>query len=258
MKLRGKGHEASDLDKIMNMYRGWHREFAPKLEFSYFAERVSKFSNSKDVKEHMEKLRGVYKGETDHYVPFGNIPDGQINLKDYYETHLAVGQADQPMQITSGAKATDKNEGIPNFSYQDYGNDKENHGPIDNGNEQFRMLDVPEEPQFAMINTCPQKGQRSLGLTEQSAALTKNPSLSEEQMRKMEENRRKAIERKRKSELMDKERDDIMEEDVGIKKRQKIDNDEVSNTLPITEKPSKEDSDDCGDIEDADLAEYIE
>ena len=130
LKLRGKGHEASDLDKIMNMYRGWHREFAPKLEFSYFAERLSKFSNSKDIREHMEKLRGVYKGETDHYVPFGNIPDGQINLKDYFENHLAVGQGDQSMQInlTSGAKATDKNEGIPNFSYQDYGTDKENQG----------------------------------------------------------------------------------------------------------------------------------
>ena len=46
----------------------------------------------------------------------------------------------------------------------------------------------------------------------------KNPSLSEEQMRKMEENRKKAIERKRKSELMDKEKDDDML-DVSIKKR---------------------------------------
>ena len=76
LKLQGKGHEASDLDKIMNMYRGWHREIAPKFEFSYFAERLSKFSNSKDVKEHMEKLRGVYKGEVDHFMPFGNMPDG--------------------------------------------------------------------------------------------------------------------------------------------------------------------------------------
>ena len=105
-----------------------------------------------------------------------------------------------------------------------------------------------------MINTAPQKNQRSLGLTEQSAALMKNPSLSEEQMRKMEENRKKAIERKRKSELMDKEKDDDIL-DVSTKKRQKIDNDAVMQTLPITEKPSKEDSDDLGDIEDADLAE---
>ena len=37
--------------------------------------------------------------------------------------------------LTSGAKATDKNEGIPNFSYQDYGTDKENQGNLDNSNE---------------------------------------------------------------------------------------------------------------------------
>ena len=85
----------------------------------------------------------------------------------------------------------------------------------------------------------------------------KNPSLSEEQMRKMEENRKKAIERKRKSELMDKEKDDDML-DVSIKKRQKIDNDQVVHNIPITEKPSKEDSEDLVDIEDADLAEYID
>ena len=85
----------------------------------------------------------------------------------------------------------------------------------------------------------------------------KNPSLSEEQMRKMEENRKKAIERKRKSELMDKEKDDDML-DVSIKKRQKIDNDPVVHNLPITEKPAKEDSEDLGEIEDADLAEYID
>ena len=60
------------------------------------------------------------------------------------------------------------------------------------------MLDAPEEPQFQMINTCLNNaGQR---LTEQSAALQKNPGLSEEQMRMMEENRKKAIERKRKTE----------------------------------------------------------
>ena len=42
------------------------------------------------------------------------------------------------------------------------------------------MLDGPEEQQFGLINTCPPTGQRSLGLTEQSAAVTKNPALSEE------------------------------------------------------------------------------
>ena len=40
MKLKGKGHEVNDLEKIMSMYHNWHSELAPKLEFSYFAERL--------------------------------------------------------------------------------------------------------------------------------------------------------------------------------------------------------------------------
>ena len=67
------------------MYRNWHFELAPKLEFGYFAERISKYSGNKDVKAHMEKLRGVYKGDVDHFVPFGDGPDNLINLKDGFD-----------------------------------------------------------------------------------------------------------------------------------------------------------------------------
>ena len=92
MKLQGKGHELNDLNKIMTMYRNWHSEFAPKLEFSYFAERLSKFSSKNEVKTHMEKLRGVYKGDVDHYIPFGNEPDNLVNLKDGFEAPPPNGQ----------------------------------------------------------------------------------------------------------------------------------------------------------------------
>ena len=110
----------------MNMYRNWHFELAPKLEFGYFAERISKYSGNKDVKAHMEKLRGVYKGDVDHFVPFGDGPDNLINLKDGFDSHAPAGEMEQPM--ASGARATDKNEGIPNFSYQDYHTaEKENY-----------------------------------------------------------------------------------------------------------------------------------
>ena len=125
MKLKGKGNEVNDLNKIMDMYRNWHMELAPKIEFGYFAERLSKFSSNKEVKAHMEKLRGVYRGEVDHFVPFGSEPDNLINLKDGFDNNPPVGELEQPMPIVNGARATDKNEGIPNFSYQDY-HDKEN------------------------------------------------------------------------------------------------------------------------------------
>ena len=67
------------------------------------------------------------------------------------------------------------------------------------------MLDGPDENPIQMIDTTDQQRKggnpfsSSQTLTQQGAALRKNPGLSDEQMRMMEENRRKAIERKRKS-----------------------------------------------------------
>ena len=122
MKLKGKGHELHDIEKIMSMYRNWHMELKPKSEFGYFTEQLSKLSTKKEVKDHMEKLRGVYRGDTDHFVPFGNEPDSLVNLKDGFDVKAPEAEMMQPTPNVSGARATDKNEGIPQFSYQDYGN----------------------------------------------------------------------------------------------------------------------------------------
>ena len=48
-----------------------------------------------------------------------------------------------------------------------------------------------------------------------------------------------------------------MFESLMSKKRQKIENDEIHHELPAVEKPAEHESDDVGDIDDADLAEYI-
>ena len=71
LKLRGKGHEAGDLNKIMSMYKKWHMSFAPKYHFDYFTDRMTKFSSDKTIKCHISKLRNVYKGEEDHMFEFG-------------------------------------------------------------------------------------------------------------------------------------------------------------------------------------------
>lgn len=71
LKLRGKGHEASDLAKIMGMYKKWHMDMAPKYQFDYFNDRMTKMSSDKLVKVHLSKLRDVYKGVADHIVEFG-------------------------------------------------------------------------------------------------------------------------------------------------------------------------------------------
>ena len=80
--MRGKGHEASDLNKIMGVYKKWHMDFAPKYHFDYFKDRMTKMSTDKMVKLHMSKLRDVYKEEADHTVEFAGE---QVNLKDFWK-----------------------------------------------------------------------------------------------------------------------------------------------------------------------------
>ena len=38
--LRGKGHEASDLNKIIGCYKQWHMQHNPRLEYYFFIEKV--------------------------------------------------------------------------------------------------------------------------------------------------------------------------------------------------------------------------
>jgi len=38
--LRGKGHEAGDLNRVINQFKRWHLVHCPKLEYYYFLEKV--------------------------------------------------------------------------------------------------------------------------------------------------------------------------------------------------------------------------
>lgn len=63
-QLKGKGHEVSDLKKVMDVYKHWHMIHCPKLENSFFIEKVRKMhSKDKEVGVHLQKLRNHYKGE---------------------------------------------------------------------------------------------------------------------------------------------------------------------------------------------------
>ena len=62
LNLKGKGHEISDLNRVMKVLKGWHFECMPKIEISYFAQRMQKVGNDKDTKAFLGKLRNVYKG----------------------------------------------------------------------------------------------------------------------------------------------------------------------------------------------------
>ena len=61
-QFKGKGHELSDFNKVMNQLRAWHFEAMPKFQINYFAERLQKAGNEKEVRAFMSKLRLVHKG----------------------------------------------------------------------------------------------------------------------------------------------------------------------------------------------------
>ena len=112
-----------------------------------------------------------------------------------------------------------------------------------------------------MIDTCSKNvGQR---LTEQSAALVKNPGLSEEQMRRMEENRRKAIERKRRTEQaahfdqFHQPEQQIPEKGI---KQMKTDADKIPENFPtrLTVEAAMDDSDVECDMSNEEIAKYID
>ena len=60
--LRGKGNEISDLNKIVGLFKGWHMQHQPKIEYYYFLERVRKHHSDKSVPVYLQKLRNHYKG----------------------------------------------------------------------------------------------------------------------------------------------------------------------------------------------------
>lgn len=73
LNLKGPGHEISDLRKVMNVYKNWHYEAYPKLEFSYFAERLQKLGTDKNMKAFMPKLRRFYKGDEGALEEFNDL-----------------------------------------------------------------------------------------------------------------------------------------------------------------------------------------
>ena len=136
----------------MGVYKKWHMGFAPKYHFDYFTDRMTKMSIDKTVKCHISKLRDVYRGEADHTVEFCGE---QVNLKDFQKEAAASmhNPGNQENQGVNGARATDKKEGIPYFSYDNQNASAGGAPQSDQKDNGFRMLDGQDENPIQMINT---------------------------------------------------------------------------------------------------------
>ncbi|XP_078048907.1 TIMELESS-interacting protein [Augochlora pura] len=56
-KFYGKGHEKSDLDRILKRMEHWSHRLFPKLEFDTFLERVEKLGTKRDLQVFIKKYR---------------------------------------------------------------------------------------------------------------------------------------------------------------------------------------------------------
>ena len=62
LQLKGKGHEVSDLNRVLKVIKGWQFDARPKFEFADFAVKMQKAGADKGTKPFLNKLRMVYKG----------------------------------------------------------------------------------------------------------------------------------------------------------------------------------------------------
>jgi hypothetical protein len=77
LKIKGEGHEMTDLKRMMDMFREWHRKFYPSYRFDYFIKRLQSLSGKDDLPSFMETMRTLHKrGNVQGSEPMMRAPDG--------------------------------------------------------------------------------------------------------------------------------------------------------------------------------------
>ena len=136
-----------DLNRLLSVYNSWHNSFAPKLEFSYFAERLQKLGTSETVKSHMTKLRKVYKGEeeldlTELDAILGKVPAEAQSKEDFNSNTVPKSK-----------------EALPMFDYEEAQNLPAANKPMTTDEQYFEMLDNEPEQIDTTTKAKPQEYQ---------------------------------------------------------------------------------------------------
>ncbi|CAE6452733.1 unnamed protein product [Rhizoctonia solani] len=82
LKIKGKGHELSDLNRVMQMYQLWAHKMFPKMQFQDTVERVEKLCRTKRMHVALSQWRDMDKPRD----PEGDDPEA--NIQD--EAHEAA------------------------------------------------------------------------------------------------------------------------------------------------------------------------
>ncbi|KAG2132686.1 Swi3-domain-containing protein, partial [Suillus cothurnatus] len=81
-KVKGKGHERSDLQRILQVYQFWSHRLYPKTPFKDTVERVEKLCHSKRMQVRLSVWRDEAKGLVNGKEPGENGSNNVIDLTD--------------------------------------------------------------------------------------------------------------------------------------------------------------------------------
>ncbi|KAK3246359.1 hypothetical protein CYMTET_44096 [Cymbomonas tetramitiformis] len=153
---RGRGHEAGDLRRLLDLYKRWHRGFAPFLDFDTFINRMETFGTTKKVQVCLDQLR------VQHVHG--------INPWDLIEPEEADAGGSEQAEVQTEQTASGPNQ---------------HAGPEGDDEEGFlRQLEMDDEEE------------ELLGAMEQQVNIvTTSTTITSTQQQRMEENKRRALER---------------------------------------------------------------
>ena len=57
--FKGRGHEASDLTRLLDLYRGWHRRLYPEVPFEVFVEKCEALGAKRPLQAYLRELRAA-------------------------------------------------------------------------------------------------------------------------------------------------------------------------------------------------------
>uniref|UniRef100_A0A182JWV7 TIMELESS-interacting protein n=1 Tax=Anopheles christyi TaxID=43041 RepID=A0A182JWV7_9DIPT len=169
-KFHGKGHEASDLNRLMRKYEHWAHRLYPKFHFDDCMAKIEKLGHKKQVQMYMNKYRsGTLQAEIEAQAEAARnsadeeeLDDNQLNRQlDPLDSML-----EEQIAKSKGRTSVANTSGIGNLS-------------MDN------TFDVVRQPDNSVTHA------NALKDTQQA---TKSPAVADEIRAKIEANRLKALE----------------------------------------------------------------
>ncbi|KAI4384139.1 hypothetical protein MLD38_009903 [Melastoma candidum] len=175
-KYRGRGHEVSDLGKLIGMYREWHSHLIPYYSFDQFMHKVEQVAASKQVKKCIRDLK--------ERVANGGDPS---TLREPPPEDVEPNDDQVPLTPVEDLFAGEKNGQENESAWREGGPDEY---------AQDMLNEIYEEAANEHFQSSHGDATNSVGQTaDKGGSAITTSSISDEQRARMELNRRKALEK---------------------------------------------------------------